>query len=1080
MPPAQPTPSSSRSSFPLIALALIVAIVGGLGWWLSHHDDAPPTEAKPVAQGEAPELTSKDIARKLRQARDAGFDTSPARATGRVTAKGSGAPVIGAVVLVSPKSLSDGYAREDGESPEPVTTRSKAGGVWRVEGLPAGRYTVAATAAGYLPGTLSDVRLAAGEDNGGLDVVLDAGGHMLSGTVSDIGGGPVEGALVRAMRMDDSSILALFDKAPFPAMTDDEGHYALSLPEGMYAVSVYHADYQDVERQVRIAGGDRTLDLSMTPGGVVEGRVVTREDKRPVAGAIVTTTGVDQQFAVTGFGMRKIVTDERGRFRIRGLDSGVIGLVAVADGYATRLPTEVALDVADQVTGVEVIVDRSFKITGFVVRQTDKEAPIEGVLLGAFAMQPPSLSVAATPSASDGYFEILGLQPGGYMVGAIGEDVLPNLTGTGATIVDEDVTDLLVVMDAGVRIRGRVDPPVAATVVIELDSEGMTMSNMMGSIGSGFARARTDEEGNFDLGPIAEGTFKVVANADDGMRGEESVEVAGEDVDGVVVSLQPQALLAGVVTDAGGQPVVAAHVELKPRERKRTSFTMSFDGSNPFGAARGTTLDDGSFEVRGLEAGAYDIVVKPERGPTLAWADPDDPEKPAAPIRLELEQGEQRTGFGLLVEARNGVITGIVRGADGEPLPDVWVRATWTGAASRVRKEILADAAAMQGHSDEGKVEAEMKAGGNEQPDWGSGQSESPVLTDPDGRFEITGLRDGTYNLVATAMQGSARARVQGIEPGSDVVLQVEALSGIDGKVTFKGKAVQTYSVSAKGPTNRSRRVFDPSGRFAIDRLDPGSYSLMVECEDGVGETEVELASDGDRVDVDIEIGGWGTVTGTLVDGSTGEPISGMAIMVQSDARMVKSAMSAFAGLGPRTKRDGSFRVEEVPPGEGSIIFLDRDASGQGGFIARTKYELEAGGETDLGTVTGVKASSVPEEERGELGLTTRVATLTDRPLAEGAKKDDEDPEDDDGTTRLWIDSVIPDGPAAAAGVQRGDEVISIDGVGVAGSDPLAARTKLTPGFVRVGQTLSLDLRRGDSNRSATVTARERGGPAGG
>src|SRR5262249_37926031 len=161
-----------------------------------------------------------------------------------------------------------------------------------------------------------------------------------------------------------------------------------------------------------------------------------------------------------------------------------------------------------------------------------------------------------------------------------GEEALPNLTGTSAQIVDADVDDLLVVMDPGVTVRGRVDPPRSASVQVTLDGESAGFSDMIAAIGNAMLRARSSDDGVFELRPAAAGKLKRVAEADDGSYGELPIEIGGDDIEGAVIELQPRATLAGRVEDANGKPVAGVQVRATKRGADAmASFRISMNGA---------------------------------------------------------------------------------------------------------------------------------------------------------------------------------------------------------------------------------------------------------------------------------------------------------------------------------------------------------------------------------------------------------------------------------------------------------------------------------------------------------------------
>nr|MCH9681655.1 carboxypeptidase regulatory-like domain-containing protein [Deltaproteobacteria bacterium] len=668
---------------------------------------------------------------------------------------------------------------------------------------------------------------------------------------------------------------------------------------------------------------------------------------------------------------------------------------------------------------------------------------------------------------SDGYFEIFGVLPGGYTVGAIGEDALPNFMGSSAQVRDEDVTNVLVTMDAGIHLRGRVSPPGPAQVSILLDAEGMSIGMMTQSMSNAVVRTRADADGNFDLHPVAAGSITVVAEADDGSRGELAIDVADTDVEGLTIELEPRASVRGRVVDAAGSPGAGLTVAFRPTKKKKGAMSFNFNGMVQ-GQSRATTDEDGNYTVRGLDAGDYEVSVTSGRGPTLEWAEPVDPKKPTEPVPTAVTDGEQRTGFDLVVEARNGVITGVVLGAEGGPVADAWVTAVRNDSASELFKQ-LSDQEPDDGSADDDdEIDEDRK---RDLRRWESvGMAEPPVLTDENGRFEVRELRSGTYRLRAEAHKDGSRDFVEPVNLGDNVQVELEPLSGLEGVVVWKGKPVREFTVEARGKARRQQQIFDEEGKFLMPRLDTGSYDVIVSCEHGNAREEVEIAA-GSTASVTLEIGGWGSLSGKVIDAATGDPIPGLSVTVMGEGgSSARSMMGMFTGVGPRTGEDGRFSVDEVPPGEGKVMFFDRDATGMGGVVAETDYEIEADEERDLGTINGVATSNINPDERGTLGLLVKVATYAKRPRAPEAE-DDEEQAALDKTKRLWVSHVTPKGPAAIEGLVPGDEIISVDNTGVVGMGAGNAATLLSPRQLRVGDDVTLEIEHDGSRRSLTITA---------
>ncbi|MCR9161190.1 MAG: carboxypeptidase regulatory-like domain-containing protein [Nannocystaceae bacterium] len=1043
-------------------------LLGLLAWWMLGGESAGPEQAP--EHGSSVVVEDDRVSRKMALRADAP-DIDPVTLVGVVRDEKK-RPLAGAVVLLTPKSFESSMGRA-GERPQPVHVRTDAGGGFSIADVPVGRYTVSASAKGYLAAGHLAVRVLPGVDPAPIELLLKKGGHTLSGRVEDISGGPVEAALVSVIRHDGQNLLRQ-SYAPTAGISDEDGAFEMTLPDGTYSATVTHPDYVMAMKTFEIADGPRAVAFRVTPGAVIEGVVRVRGSEDAVADAIVVATAPSKNpqgtpFSMRGFGEHRVVADENGRFRLAGLPSGLLQLNAVANGHASAEMTEVSVGIAQTASDVVVWVEPAYTISGFVVpRGSEADEGIEGVWVGALSLRPPGLSVARQPSEADGFFEIPGVQPGSYMVAALGEDHLPNLTGTSATVEDEDVSGVLVEMAAGVTIRGRIDPPGPATVSLRVNGEGMGLTDVLSGIGNALVRTRTDEDGRFELRPVSPGELEIVAEADDGSRGALKLEVSDEGEDDVVVDVEPRVSFEGTVVTAGGEPVTDAKVAVTRVDKDPEPMALSFSvNDNPLFGDGAPTGEDGTFTVRGLEPGEYEVTVRAGKGPSLKFGDGEQVDEPR---RYTIPDDGLR-GVELVVEGRGGEITGVVIDADGAPVADAWVTASLEGGGKAWMKEFVRARRPRRGR----ELEATMQDEPSSQPGAGalSGfAAEDPVLTNGSGRFTISGLREGTYRVVAEAAGGGRRVSEDGVELGADLTLEVETLAGIEGQLTKGSTPVPSYALTVKGPMGRSKQVSNAKGEFYVDGLDPGTYTVQARADVGVAKAEVEV-EEGSTAQVNLEAEPFGTLTGTVLS-ATGEPLAGLFVMAQPKGGTAdfSNGLQMLMGGGPRTDRRGEFELEGVAPGEGHLMIFDPDGGEGGG--ARAAYEVGAGETEDLGTITAVKAGEVPVPERGTLGFRTTVRDWTHRPLAPEAESDDDEPPVDPERERLWVRAVTEEGPAAAAGLAPGDEILGVDDQDVASLGARTAASMLGPSHFRVGDDVTLRILRDGSQSRITVTATKR------
>jgi RNA polymerase sigma-70 factor (ECF subfamily) len=211
---------------------------------------------------------------------------------------GSGRPIPGARVR----------AGDDG-----AAGITSADGRYALEGLPPGRHTLAAEAAGLAPARAPVVIDRADVD--GVDLVLGAEARV-EGRVLGRDGQPLPGASVTALVVTPD---ALADSVSSAAVgrSDSEGRFSLGgLGAGELRVEAQHPEAgRGVAGPVALpAGGRQQVEIRMGRGGLVRGTVLW-DDRRPAVGAVVA--GSQRRLpAIT------TATDEQGRYELGPFSPG--------------------------------------------------------------------------------------------------------------------------------------------------------------------------------------------------------------------------------------------------------------------------------------------------------------------------------------------------------------------------------------------------------------------------------------------------------------------------------------------------------------------------------------------------------------------------------------------------------------------------------------------------------------------------------------------------------------------------------------------------------------------------------------
>lgn len=928
----------------------------------------------------------------------------PASLSGRVLKKSDGTGIPGAIVSITRAELINQILSNAEDSLVVVTD---AQGAWKLAPVLPGTYFVAATANGFLPGTRAKLVVDSGDAQANIDLTLDAGGVALTGTVADVGGGPIADARITVKREWD---FELTGSPELVTMTKHDGTYQLTLAEGDYEVQAAHDDYTSSRANVEIAKDPVKRDFVLTPGAVIRGQVIARDSGKPVPGAFIVAD-------VTGQGGETTRADDSGAFVLRGLKPGAVSIKAQGPGYASASPTVVEIAIGEQVDGVRVLVERAFSISGHVVRKGKPDEGVPGVQLGVLSIATQQFGIALEPTDDDGAFAIHGVRPASYMIFAGGEGNVPEV-GKAVDVVDKDVTDVVIEMSTGVTLAGRVEPPVeGARVTLKLTG-GIGIAQLFDMAKAMLAHATTDATGAFTVRNAPAGAFTLVAAAKTGDTGELPLVIGEVDQQGLVVKLETRASISGRVVDDKGVAVTDATITADRTDDDKAAFSMAFNGRN----AGSTLRADGSFKIVGLEAGTYALSARDNNTyDSLKFAGGKAP-------KHELAKGQQLANVVVTVEARDGVIRGVVIGADKKPIADAWVT------AERPRPDFKA--IKKEDVDDETLAEAR---------DWS--MPSKPVLTGADGRFTIERLRRGTYKLVAVGPRGASRGEATDVKTGSSATITLLSLGTLTGKVTIDGKPVAAYDIECDGAADDvdTKAIEDATGVYRLERLAPGTYECSVTADAGTAKGKVDVPPG--EAKLDFALDRWGVITGKVVDVLQKKPVAGVVVIAGASGGFggAREFENMLRGRSPKTDASGVFTLDRVPAGTGAVTFMGSELS-FGDNLATKPYTIASGQRIDLGTIEVVPPR---KGDAGTFGFATNI--------------------DDKG--RLVVSSVKDGGPAAGAGMKEGDVITALSGMTVESLTPLVAQKLLSSGTVGVGIPVMLTIERGGSPVTASLVS---------
>jgi len=427
--------------------------------------------------------------------------------------------------------------------------------------------------------------------------------------------------------------------------------------------------------------------------------------------------------------------------------------------------------------------------------------------------------------------------------------------------------------------------------------------------------ASTDTAGVFRIQNLQAGTYRVMAERAGFVRGggsRSSATVAlsaGQKLEGFLIELTPQAVVAGRVTDEDGDPMMSATVQLWQVSYRR--------GKKQLAQVEGAGTNDlGEFRLAGINAGRYYLsATRSRRGSASGDVDyvthywPGALEPASAGV-IELTAGQQMTNVEMRL-ARVGVarIRGQVHGAPA------------SGARGGGVMVFLHPADPMLASSDR-----------------------RPVPVNPkDGSFEIRGARPGAYTLVAMqsgrGQQMSARLEMTvpaGLTDGVELTLQpgirVTGQFGAEGEApAWKGVSVQLIPEDSWKSPSGARAGED--GAFAAQEvLSAGRYRIVVQgLPEGYwlksarfGSQEVypaglELAA-ASAAELQIVVAsGAGRVEGLVRNGRSDPAAGAYVVLAPDDAarRWPESFRTGPADAG------GSFRFTNLAPGRYRLLAFE-------------------------------------------------------------------------------------------------------------------------------------------------------------
>jgi len=274
------------------------------------------------------------------------------------------------------------------------------------------------------------------------------------------------------------------------------------------------------------------------------------------------------------------------------------------------------------------------------------------------------------------------------------------------------------------------------------------------------------------------------------------------------------------------------------------------------------------------------------------------------------------------------------------------------------------------------------------------------------------------------------------------------------------------FIISAAGDILTNSHVVDGADRVTVTLKDGRSFEGVVEGQDSVTDLAVIRIEAGDEPlpiaplgNSDfVKVGDWAI--------AVGNPL-GLDNTVTLGIVSTLKRSSASVGI-PDKRLDFIQTDAAINPGNSGGPLLNQNGEVIGINTAIRADAMGIGFAIPINKAKEIKDQLVAGESIAHPYLGVQIATLT----PDIARRNNEDPNAGvllPEVAGVLVIRVVPNSPAADAGLRRGDVVLEIDGVAIASADVLQRRVEESA----VGQTLKLKVKRGNQIEQLQVTTAE-------
>ncbi len=723
------------------------------------------------------------------------------------------------------------------------------------------------------------------EPTTGIDAELAAGGSI-SGAVTEEGTGtPLENCWVYAYD-------AVTGDQKASGYTDASGNYTVSpLATGDYKVQFHPSDGvhliewynnkpdQESADPVAVTAPNDTPDINaeLTVGGSISGTVTEEGTGTPIQDCYVEAYN-----ATTGNWMGNDHTDESGNYNLGALATGEYKVcfspndgIHIREWYDDKPDQQsadpVAVTAPNETPGIDAELIVGGSISGRV-SEKGTGTPLDDCRVYVYEAATGNY-VTSESTDSSGNYNLGALATGEYKVHFDPQDEIHidewydnKSDQQGADIVYVTAPNETSYIDAALDIGGGI----SGTVTEE--GTGTPLENCWvyayeASTGNWAGSEHTDSSGNYAIGALATGNYKVSFSPDDGMhirewyddrQDQENADpvlvTAPDETSGIDAELAVGGSISGTVTEEGtGTPIVGCYVE-------------AYDASTGSWMGNASTDESGTYTLGAIPTGEYKVQFNIYDGIHVReWYDNKTNQESADPVTVTAPNDTPGIDAELAV---GGSISGTVtEEGTGNPIQNCYVTAYDATTGDYVT-------------------------------------SDNP---DASGNYTVGGLPTGDYKVEFYVWDGihvrewyndkpnrdsadPVTVTAPNDTPGIDAELAVGG--SISGTVTEEGTGnpIQNCSISAYDATTGDYVVGDnpdESGNYTLGALPTGDYKVQFSVYDGIHVREwydnkpdqesadpISVTAPNDTPGINAELSVGASISGRVVEEGTLDPIA--------------------------------------------------------------------------------------------------------------------------------------------------------------------------------------------------------------